>query len=79
MKIKLSNEYNEYLFNSEDVIIIDEKLYELTETEQKDFENGKIFTNFLNDLMDGCQIYFDLDVYISNPSYELSEYEIEFI
>ena len=79
MKIKLSNENNEYIFNSEDVIIIDEKLYELTETEQKDFENGKIFTNFLNDLMDGSQIYFDLDVYISMPPYELSEYKIEFI
>ena len=79
MKIKLSNEGYEYLFNSEDVIIIDEKLYELTETEKKDFENGKIFTNFLNDLIDGSQIYFDLDVYISMPPYELSEYKIEFI
>ena len=79
MKIKLSNENSEYIFNSNNVIIIGNKLYELLEEEKKDLFNGKIFKKYLDDYEKGFIWDFDLGLYIHNAPFYLEEYDMEVI
>ena len=71
--ILINDNKEKYVFELNSVIIKDGKLYELTPDEIEKYNNGTYFKEFLNDEF---QAEFDLDLYVHDSPYYLSEYKV---
>lgn len=69
----ISTEGDKYVFDLDSVIIKDGKLYDLLPDELEKYNNGTYFKKFLNSEF---ETEFDLDLYVYNAPYYLSEYEV---